>query len=242
MGRFFEARKSTMMARSKRMAKAFTRASREIVIAVKTSGPNPDSNPVLKRAIQNARAVNMPKDKIQGAIKRASGADTESYTEILYEGYAPHGVAVMVVTTTDNPTRTVANVRMHFNKGNGNLGNSGSVAFMFERMGIFRIKPEAITGDRDDFMLEMIDFGLDNIVDEVNDEGEPLVALRCAFADFGDLQEGLDENRIEVVSSGSVFVPQTTMELDDAQMQDVLKLLQRLEGDDDVQEVFTNLD
>jgi YebC/PmpR family DNA-binding regulatory protein len=242
MGRFFEARKSTIMARSKRMSKAFTRAGREISIAVKTGGANADSNPSLKRAVQNARAVNMPKDKIQGAIKRASGAGTENYTEVLYEGYAPHGVAVMVVTTTNNPTRTVANVRMHFNKSNGNLGNSGSVAFIFDRMGIFRVKPEAISGDRDDFMLEMIDFGLEDIVDEVSDDGDPLVALRCGFADFGDLQVGLDEQSIEIVSSGSIFVPQTTMELDDAQIQDILKLLERLEGDDDVQEVFTNLD
>jgi YebC/PmpR family DNA-binding regulatory protein len=230
------------MARSKRMSKAFTRAGREISIAVKTGGANADSNPSLKRAVQNARAVNMPKDKIQGAIKRASGAGTENYTEVLYEGYAPHGVAVMVVTTTNNPTRTVANVRMHFNKSNGNLGNSGSVAFIFDRMGIFRVKPEAISGDRDDFMLEMIDFGLEDIVDEVSDDGDPLVALRCGFADFGDLQVGLDEQGIEIVSSGSIFVPQTTMELDDAQIQDILKLLERLEGDDDVQEVFTNLD
>lgn len=242
MGRFFEARKATIMARSARMAKAFTRASREIVVAVKVGGPNPDSNPALKRAIQNARAVNMPKDKIQNAIKRASGADTENYAEVLYEGYAPHGVAVMVVTMTDNTTRTVANVRMHFNKGGGNLGNSGSVAFMFDRKGVFRLRPEALTGDRDDFLLEMIDYGLESITDSVDDDDNPIVVLQCEFGDFGDLQQGLDEQNVEILSSGSIFVPQTTQELDDDQMQDVLKLLQRLEGDDDVQDVFTSLE
>lgn len=239
MGRFFEARKATIMARSKRLAKAFTRASREIVIAVKAGGPNPDANPSLRRAIQNARSANMPKDKIEGAIKRASGADDENYTEILYEGYAPHGVACMVVTTTDNPTRTVANVRMHFNKGGGNLGNSGAVAFMFDRLGVFRIKPDGV--DRDDLMLEMIDHGLHSMVDETDDDDNPLIALRCEFNDFGTLQQGLDDANIEVVSSGSIFVPQTTMDLDDDQMGEVIKLIDRLEGDDDVQEVFTNL-
>lgn len=244
MGRFFEARKATIMARSKRLSKAFTRAGREIVIAVKAGGPSEDSNPALRRAIQNARAVNMPKDKILGAIKRASGADTESYAEVLYEGYAPHGVAVLVVTATDNTTRTVANVRMHFNKGGGNLGNNGSVAFMFDRMGVFRLAPDTLSAkglDRDDFLLEMIDHGLETISDEVDDDDNPIVVLRGAFSEFGSLQQGLEEMDVPVVSSGNEFVPQTTTELDDDQIQDVIKLLDRLEADDDVQYVYTNL-
>ncbi|MFT4978610.1 MAG: YebC/PmpR family DNA-binding regulatory protein [Myxococcota bacterium] len=239
MGRFFEARKSSIMARSDRMAKAFTRAGREIVIAVKAGGDNPDGNPSLRRAIQNARSVNMPKDKILAAVARAAGTDTEDYAEVLYEGYAPHGVAVMVVTTTDNTTRTVANVRMHFNKSSGNLGNFGAVSFLFERMGVFRLKPDGL--DRDDLMLEMIDHGLERMADEEDDDGASLLVLRCAFNDFGALQQGLDEAGIEPVSTGSEFVPLTTMELDDESLDDVLKLIERLEADDDVQDVFTNL-
>src|SRR5215470_4649967 len=155
MGRIFETRKSTMFARWDRMAKAFTRVGKEIAIAVKSGGPNPDSNPTLRRVIQNARAVNMPKDKIEAAIKRASGQTGAAYEEVLYEGYAPHGVAVLVETATDNPTRTVANVRGHFNKHGGNLGSTGSVAFQFKRMGVFRLKPEGV--DQEALELELID-------------------------------------------------------------------------------------
>ncbi len=152
MGRIFETRKATMFARWDKMAKAFTRVSKEIAIAVKAGGPNPDGNPALRRALQNARAVNMPKDKIQAAIKRASGQDAKAYDEILYEGYAPHGIAVLVQTATDNPTRTVANVRSIFNKNGGNLGASGSVAFLFKHMGVFRLDPEGI--DQEELELD----------------------------------------------------------------------------------------
>ena len=144
MGRIFETRKHTMFARWDKMAKAFTRIGKEISIAVKSSGPDPQSNPMLRRVIQNARAVNMPKDKIESAIKRAAGQDGKAYEEILFEGYAPHGIAIIVETATDNNTRTVANLRSHFNKGGGNLGTTGSVAFMFKRMGVFRLDPEGI--------------------------------------------------------------------------------------------------
>ncbi len=240
MGRMFEARKHTMFARWDRMAKAFTRVSKEIVIAVKAGGDNPDNNPALRRAIQNARAVNMPKDKITGAMKRALGKDTADYAEVLYEGYAPHGVAVMVVTATDNTTRTVANVRMHFKKKGGTLGNSGAVGFLFNRMGVFRLKPDSVE-DAEELELEMIDFGLEEMGESTDDDGNPVLVLRCAFNDFGELQRGLEEQGIEPVSTGSEFIPQTLMELSEEQATEVLALVDRVEQDEDVQFVFHNL-
>jgi YebC/PmpR family DNA-binding regulatory protein len=239
MGRMFEARKHTIFARNARMAKAFTRVSREIVIAVKAGGPEPDNNPALRRAIQNGRAVSMPKDKIAAAIERAMGGHGEDYAEALYEGYGPHGIPMMVVTTTDNPTRTVANVRMHFKKNGGNLGTSGSVAFMFNRMGELRLNPAGL--DREELELEMIDYGLEELLDGEDDDGNPLLILRCAFNDFGALSAGIDEKGIEPVSTGSVFVPTTWMELTDEQEEEMVKLVTALEDDDDVQEVFHNV-
>ncbi len=239
MGRMFEARKHTIMARNTRNAKAFTRVSREIVIAVKAGGPEPANNPALRRAIQNGRAVSMPKDKINAAIERAQGGQGEDYKEIVYEGYGPHGVPMMVVTTTDNPTRTIANVRMHFKKGNGNIGTSGSVSFMFQRMGVFRLKPDGV--EAEELELEMIDHGLEELLDGEDDDGNPLLVLRCAFESFGELQDGLEGHGIEPVSTGSEFVPASWMELGDAEEADVLSLVERLEGDDDVQEIFHNL-
>lgn len=239
MGRMFEARKHTMFARWDKMAKAFTRAGREIAVAVRQSGDNPDSNPALKRAIQNARSVNMPKDKIEAAIKRASGADAENWEEALYEGYAPHGIALMVVTATNNPTRTVANLRMHFKKNGGNLGNTGSVGFLFNRMGAFRVSPEGL--DRDELELEMIDHGLQELEEDRGENGEELYVLRCDWNDFGALQAGLDAKGIEPASTGSEFLPTTTMELEEEQLDEVLKLIDVLEQDDDVQHVFSTL-
>jgi YebC/PmpR family DNA-binding regulatory protein len=240
MGRMFEARKHTMFARWDRMAKAFTRVSKEIVIAVKAGGPDADSNPALRRAIQNGRAVNMPKDKIEGAIKRALGPDTADYQEVIYEGYAPHGVAVLVVTATDNPTRTVANVRHAFKKNGGNMGNSGSVAFLFERMGVFRVKPEDVE-DAEELELEMIDHGLEEMGESTDDDGNEVLVLRCAFNDFGTLQAGLEEKGIEPVSTGSEFIAQNLMELPDDQAEEVMKLVDKLEQDEDVQNVFHSL-
>ena len=182
----------------------------------------------------------MPKDKIQAAIDRAMGAGGENYAEVLYEGYAPHGIALMVVTATDNTTRTVANVRMHFNKCGGSLGNNGSVGFLFQRMGVFKVKPEAI-GDRDELELELIDHGLEEMVDSEDDDGNPVVELRCGFSEFGDLQTGLEAQNIETVSASSAFIPHTTTELSDEQLADVIKLIDRLDGDDDVQHVFHNM-
>lgn len=240
MGRMFEARKHTMFARWDRMAKAFTRVSKEIVIAVKAGGPDADSNPALRRAIQNGRAVNMPKDKIEGAIKRALGPDTADYQEVIYEGYAPHGVAVLVVTATDNPTRTVANVRHAFKKNGGNMGNSGSVAFLFERMGVFRVKPEDVE-DAEELELEMIDHGLEEMGESTDDDGNAVLVLRCAFTDFGTLQAGLEGQGIEPASTGSEFIAQNLMELPEDQAEAVMKLVDKLEQDEDVQHVFHSL-
>ncbi|MCK6503426.1 YebC/PmpR family DNA-binding transcriptional regulator [Myxococcota bacterium] len=239
MGRIFETRKATMFKRWDRMAKAFTRVGKEIAIAVKQGGENPDNNPALRRAIQNARAVNMPKDKVENAIKRAAGGDATDYQEIVYEGYAPHGVAVLVTTATDNPVRTVANVRMHFKKGGGNMGNSGSVAFTFKRMGVFRLDPEGV--DADELELEMIDYGLQEMGESEDDEGNPVLVLRCEFSDFGELQRGLEQKGLEPKSTGSEYIALNTVELGEEQATEVLALVDRLEQDDDVQHVFHNL-
>src|SRR3954449_1224104 len=171
MGRIFETRKHTMFARWDRMAKAFARIGKEITIAVRAGGPDPVNNPLLRRVVQNARSVNMPKDKVEAAIKRAMGKDATNYEESLYEGYAPHGVAVIVETATDNPTRTVSNMRMHFNKGNGTLGTPGSVGFQFKRMGVFRLNPAGI--DQDELELELIDHGLEEMGESAGEKGEP---------------------------------------------------------------------
>jgi YebC/PmpR family DNA-binding regulatory protein len=239
MGRIFETRKATMFARWDKMAKAFTRCGREISIAVKAGGPSPDSNPALRRAIQNARAVNMPKDKIANAIKKALGATGEDFQELLYEGYAPHGIAIMVETATDNPTRTVANLRMHFNKNGGNLGNNGSVGFMFERLGVFRVSPEGV--DAEELELDLIDHGLEDLGEGTTEDGKPVLVIHSAFTEFGTMQSALEERDIKVVSSGSEYVPQTLSELSEDQATEVLKLIDTLEQDDDVQKVFHNL-
>lgn len=242
MGRIFETRKATMFARWNRMSKAFTRISKDIVIAVKAGGPNPEFNPALRRVIHNARSVNMPKDRIEAAIKRATGKDATDYAELIYEGYAPHGVAILVVTATDNPTRTVANVRMRFNKGGGNLGTSGSVAFGFTRMGVFRLEPESVPdGDLDSLELELIDHGLEEMGESTGEKGEPQVVVRCALQHFGDMQAALEARGITPISSESEFVPHTHVELPEEQATEVLQLVDLLEQDDDVQQVFHNL-
>ncbi len=239
MGRIFETRKATMFARWDRMAKAFTRIGKDINIAVKAGGPSPENNPALRRVIQNARAVNMPKDKVEAAIKRAAGQGAEDYEEVIFEGYAPHGVPILVETATDNNTRTVANVRMHFKKGGGNLGTNGSVSYLFERMGVFRLNPEGL--DPDELELELIDHGLAELGDAVSDEGEAQLILRCAFSDFGTLQQGIEARGITPISSELEYIPTTTVELSEDQATEVLKLVDRLEQDDDVQRVFHNL-
>lgn len=235
MGRIFEVRKGAMFARWDKMAKDFTRIGKEIAIAVKAGGPDPENNPALRRCYQNAKACNMPKDRVEAAIKRAMGKDTSDYEEILYEGYGPHGVAVLVESATDNNTRTVANVRAHFNKGNGALGNSGSVVFNFTRMGEFKIKRDGI--DPDEFELEGIDYGLE----EIGEDADGNIIIRTSFTDFGKMADFLDSKKIEPLSNGLTYIPNSTVELNDVQAEEVLKLIDKLEQDDDVQKVYHNL-
>jgi YebC/PmpR family DNA-binding regulatory protein len=239
MGRIFEVRKSTMFARWDKMAKQFSRIGKEIAIAVKAGGPDSGTNPALRRCFQNAKSVNMPKDRIEAAVKRAMGKEMENFEEILYEGYAPHGVAVLVETATDNHVRTVANIKSHFNKGNGAMGTSGSVSFQFKKMGVFKLKNDGIS--LEDLELELIDFGLEELGESTNEEGEDILVIRCAFNDFGNMQKALEEKNISTLSAEVEWIPTTVVELNEEQAQDVLKLVDRLEQDEDVQKVFYNL-
>ncbi len=239
MGRIFETRKHTMFARWDKMSKQFARIGKDLTIAVKKGGTDPESNLQLRRVMQNARAVNMPKDKVESAIRRASGQDAANYEEILYEGYAPHGIAVIVETATDNPVRTVSNVRSHFNKGGGNLATSGAVAFQFNHMGVFRLDPKGI--DQDELELELIDHGLEEMGESTGEKGEPQIVIRCTFADFGQLQKALEERKITPISAESEYVPMTPVELPESQAKEALALVDRLEQDEDVQKVFHNL-
>ena len=240
MGRMFEKRKHTMFARFDRMAKQFARIGKDIVIAVKAGGPDPDMNPQLRRAMQNAKGVNMPKDKVEAAVQRALGKDTATYDEVLYEGYGPHGVPLLIETATDNVNRTVANLRTLFSRGGGNLGTTGSVAFQFAKMGAFQILPDAVP-DRDDFELEMIDEGLEELGDGVAEDGRDVLVARCAFSDFGTMQKALEARGIEPVAAGVEYVPATPAELSDEAADEVLELVGKLEADEDVQRVFHNL-
>jgi YebC/PmpR family DNA-binding regulatory protein len=235
MGRIFEVRKSSMFARYDRMAKQFSRVGKEIAIAVKKGGPEPDTNPMLRRVMQNAKSFNMPKDRIEAAIKNAMGKDQSNYDEVLYEGYAPHGIALLVVTATDNTTRTVANVRSHFNKGGGTPGNSGSVSFLFKHLGMFKLKPEGL--NMEDLELELIDYGLE----EVGEDSDGNIIIRCGFTDFGNMQKALEEKKLTIISSELEWIPSNTLEISEEQSEDVFKLIERLESDDDVQHVFHNM-
>jgi YebC/PmpR family DNA-binding regulatory protein len=221
------------------MAKQFSRIGKEISIAVKAGGPDPNTNPALRRCIQNAKSVNMPKDRVEAAIKRANGKEMANYEEVLYEGYAPYGVAVLVETATDNTTRTVANVRSHFNKGNGSLGNSGSVSFQFKKMGVFKLKPEGLNAE--ELELELIDYGLEEMGDGSDENGETVLVLRTAFNDFGNMQRALEEKELHPISAEVEWIPSTTVQLSEEQAQEVLKLVDKLEQDEDVQKVFHNL-
>ncbi len=239
MGRIFEVRKHTMFARWNRMAKQFARIAKDINMAVKSGGSDPQSNPALRRIVQNARAVNMPKDKVEAAIKRAAGRDATNYEEVIYEGYAPHGIALLVETATDNPTRTVATVRNLMGKHGGNLGTSGSVAYNFRKMGVFRLDPTGI--DQDDLELYLIDHGLDEMGESTGEKGEPQLVIRCAFEDFGTLQEALEQRGLAPLSAEHEYVCVTPIELPEDQAQEVLTLVDKLEQDDDVQRVFHTL-
>src|SRR5688500_4159983 len=242
MGRIFETRKATMFKRWDRMAKAFTRIGKDIAIAVKSGGPSPDSNPGLRRVLQNARAANMPKDKIENAIKKASGQGAENYDIVVYEGYAPHGVAIIVETATNNVVRTVANVRLAFKSHGGSLGAEGSVAFQFKRMGVFRVAPESLAGkDLEALELELIDHGLEELGEGTSAKGEPQTSIRGAFSDFGKLQSAIEAQRIAVLSAESEYVAQNLVSLPEDKATEVLQLVDALEQDEDVQRVFHNL-
>ena len=239
MGRIFETRKATMFARWDKMSKAFARIGKEITIAVKKGGPNPDSNPSLRRVIQNARAVNMPKDKVESAIKKASGHDQVGYDEILYEGYGPHGAAILVECATDNIVRTVANIRHHFTKGGGNMGSTNSVAFQFRHMGVFRLNPAGL--DAEALELELIDAGLEEFGETTGEKGDAQLLLRCGFAEFGHLAKALEDRKITPISSELEYIPGTPVELPEDKANMVLKLVDLLEQDEDVQKVYHNL-
>lgn len=239
MGRIFETRKTTMFARWNKMAKLFTRLAKDITIAVKAGGPDPASNATLRRVLANARVSNMPRDKIEAQIKRASGQDQKDYEEIVYEGYGPHGVALVVVCATDNSQRTVANVRCHFKDYGGNVGSTGSVGFMFTKMGVFRISPEGL--DLEQLELDLIDHGLEEMGEGTSEKGEPQVIIRCAFHDWGRLQSAIEERKLAVLSSEAEYIPQTVTTLPEDQATEVLELVDALEQDDDVQHVFHNL-
>jgi YebC/PmpR family DNA-binding regulatory protein len=240
MGRIFEVRKHAMFARWNRMAKQFTRVAKDIAIAVHSAGPDPKSNHALRRALQNARAVNMPKDKTEAAIRRASGKEATNYQEVIYEGYAPHGVALLVETATDNPTRTVGNVRSIFTKGSGNFGATGSVSFLFKKMGVFRLDPAQVK-DQDELELDLIDYGLEEMGESTGEKGESQLVIRCAFNDFGKLQEAIEKRGLQPLSAEHEYIASMHTELPEEQAAEVLALIDKLEQDDDVQKVFHTL-
>ena len=235
MGRAFEYRKARKMKRWAGMAKTFTKIGREISMAVKDNGPDPDNNPRLRAAIQNSKAANMPKANVENAIKKASEKDATNYDEVVYEGYAPNGIAVLVETATDNPTRTVANVRHVFSKYGGSLGTQGSVDYMFERKGVFTVlKAE---NDIEELELELIDFGLEEITEEDGD-----LVLKCDFIDYGNLSTGIEKLKLEVKESSTERFPLHSKSLNDTETDEVIKLLDKMEEDDDVLNVFHTMD
>jgi len=234
MGRTFEKRKHKMFARYAKMSKQFTRIGKEIAIAVKQGGPEPANNPRLRVAIQNSKSVNMPKDRVDAAIKRAVSKDTENYNEVVYEGYAPHGIALVVETATDNPTRTVANIRMYLTRGGGTLGTKGSLDFLFDRKGIFKLNKNEL--DLEEMELELIDYGAEEVFE---DEGQ--VFIYTPFEAFGPMQKALEEKGYDVVSTELQRIPHNTIELTAEQEQEVADMIEKIEEDEDVQAVFHNL-
>ncbi len=234
MGRVFEKRKHKMFARFDKMAKGFTRIGKDIAIAVRLGGALPENNPRLRMAIQNAKGLNMPKDRVDAAIKRASTKEEKNFEETIYEGYAPHGVPVIVECATDNPTRTVANVRLLFSKNDGSMGNSGSVGFLFQRKGVFKFDPKKI--NLDELELDLIDAGAEDISRE-----EEEIIVYTEFTEFGHMQKFIESKHLEAKSSELQYIPTITKELNDADQDEVLKCIEALESDDDVQNVYHNL-
>ncbi|HEX8576580.1 MAG TPA: YebC/PmpR family DNA-binding transcriptional regulator [Flavobacterium sp.] len=235
MGRAFEFRKGRKMKRWSAMAKTFTRIGKDIVMAVKEGGPNPDANSRLRAVMQNAKAANMPKENVERAIKNASNKDTANYKEILFEGYAPHGIAILIETASDNNNRTVANIRSYFNKCNGTLGTQGSVEFMFDHTCNFRIPNTGI--DVEEMELEFIDFGAEEIF--ADEDG---IHIYAPFESFGAIQKELENRGIEILSSGFERIPQVTKKLTEEQIADVEKLIEKIEEDDDVMNVYHTME
>ncbi len=244
MGRAFEFRKARKMKRWSAMSKAFTRIGKDIVMAVKEGGPDPDSNSRLRAVIQNAKAVNMPKDNVERAIKKASEKGLGDYKEVIFEGYAQHGIAVLIETATDNNTRTVANVRSYFNKTDGSLGTSGSVVFMFDHTCNFKIKGDEL--DLEELELELIDYGVEEIFEDTEDDADGVeqtsIMIYAPFESFGNIQSYLEDNNLEIISSGFERIPQVTKAITIEQAEDVEKLLEKLEEDDDVQNVYHTME
>ena len=236
MGRIFQTRKATMFKRYAKMAKQFTKIGKEIVMAVKAGGPTPDLNPRLRICIANAKAVNMPKTNIDAAIKRASEKDTSSYDEVIYEGYGPFGVPVLVECATDNPTRTIANLRLYFSRSNGSVGTTGSVSFMFDRKGLFKIDSTGL--NKDDVELDLIDFGAEELTwdDDINE-----LIVQVAFTDFGMMQAGLEEKKYTVKETIKTFIPNITKELTEEQEIEFEKMINKMEDDDDIMSVYHNI-
>ena len=237
MGRAFEFRKARKMKRWSAMSKSFTRIGKDISIAVKEGGADPETNSRLRQVIQNAKSANMPKDNVERAIKKASGSDAENYVEMSLEGYASEGIAVFVDCTTDNNNRTVANVRSYFSKFEGNLGTNGSLEFIFDRKGVFTIEPNQITMDLEEFEMELIDGGLEEL--EVDEEE---ITVYCDFSDFSNMQKCLEGLEIEIQNSELQRIPNNTKTISAEDAKLVLKLLDKLEEDDDVQQVFHNME
>ncbi|WP_162427133.1 YebC/PmpR family DNA-binding transcriptional regulator [Pontibacter pudoricolor] len=234
MGRAFEFRKARKFKRWDKMSKAFTRLGKEIVMAVKEAGPNPETNSRLRTAMNNAKGVNMPKDRVEAAIKRASSKEEKDYEEVVYEGYGPHGIAILVETATDNINRTIANMRVYFSRAGGAVGKTGSLDFIFTRKGIFKINPEGV--DIEELELELIDFGADDIYEH---EGE--IIVETAFSDFGQMQKALEEKGLNVISAELQRIPNTRTELTDEQAEEIENLVEKIEEDDDVQAVYHNM-
>ncbi|MCX7987349.1 MAG: YebC/PmpR family DNA-binding transcriptional regulator [Bacteroidales bacterium] len=235
MGRAFEYRKERKFKRWSTMAKTFTRLGKDIAMAVKAGGPDPDTNPRLRVLIQNAKAANMPKENVERAIKRATTKEQEDYKEIIYEGYGPHGIAILVETATDNPTRTVSNIRSIFNKNGGSLGTSGSVSFLFEHKCNFKVKYKQGI-NLEELELELIDFGVSEVFAE-----DDTIIIYGEFESFGSIQKYLEEKGFEIISAEFEWIPVDTKELPADQVAEVEKLLEKLEEDDDVKNVFHNM-
>lgn len=241
MGRAFEFRKERKFKRWAKMAVQFTRLGKEIAIAVKEGGPLPENNARLRTAIQNAKAVNMPKDRIEAAIKRASEKDAKGYEEHVYEGYGPHGVPILVETATDNTNRTVGNIRSYFTKAGGSLGKTGSLDFIFSRKSIFRFQASDDL-DLEELELELIDGGLEELYVEADEDGNDVIVVQTSFEDFGNMQRLLEEKGIELKSSKLERIPLSHTQVSEEQAADVMKLIDRLEEDDDVQAVYHNME